>query len=100
MVIVMTIESQVPLAEAKAHLSELVGRVRDEHERIVVTVHGQPSAILMATDDVDALEETIAILSDPSTMAELRTAEQEEAAGLYVSQEDMAKIMAARQTHR
>jgi prevent-host-death family protein len=28
------------LAEVKAHLSELVGRVHAQHERISVTVHG------------------------------------------------------------
>jgi hypothetical protein len=32
----------LPLAEVKSHLSELVGRVHDHHERVTVTVHGRP----------------------------------------------------------
>jgi prevent-host-death family protein len=32
--------STMPLAEAKAHLSDAVNRVSRQHERVVVTVHG------------------------------------------------------------
>ena len=42
------------LAEAKAHLSELVARVADQHERITVTVHGRPAAVLLAVDDLQS----------------------------------------------
>jgi prevent-host-death family protein len=31
----------LPLGEVKSHLSELVGRVHDHHERVTVTVHGR-----------------------------------------------------------
>ncbi|MGB3684201.1 MAG: type II toxin-antitoxin system Phd/YefM family antitoxin, partial [Ornithinimicrobium sp.] len=37
----------MPLASVKAHLSELVGRVHAQHERVTVTVHGKPSAVLV-----------------------------------------------------
>jgi prevent-host-death family protein len=57
--------STLSLAEVKAHLSELVGRVSREHDRVTVTVHGKPSAVLLAVEDLEALEETIAVLSDP-----------------------------------
>lgn len=65
MVILMTMTSTLSLAEVKAHLSELVGRVSREHDRVTVTVHGKPSAVLLAVEDLEALEETIAVLSDP-----------------------------------
>ena len=32
--------------------------------RVTVTVHGRPSAVLLAVDDLAALEATIAVLSD------------------------------------
>ena len=41
----------LPQGDVKSHLSELVGRVHDHHERVTVTVHGKPSAILIAPDD-------------------------------------------------
>ena len=56
--------TSIPLADAKAHLSEVVSRVSKHHERVTVTVHGQPSAVLVAPDDLAMLEETIAVLAD------------------------------------
>lgn len=44
-----------PLAEAKTHLPELVARVAEHHERVTVTVHGRPTAVLVAVDDLEAL---------------------------------------------
>lgn len=63
------------LAATKAHLSELVARVGDQHERITVTVHGRPVAVLLAVDDLELLEETIAVLlSSPAAKGRTRAA--------------------------
>jgi PHD/YefM family antitoxin component YafN of YafNO toxin-antitoxin module len=61
-----------------------------------VTVHGKPSAVLIATEDVESLEETIAILSDPSVLARLASSEAELAGGEGESEEQLAQAMAAR----
>ena len=84
------------LAEAKAHLSELVNRVAAQHERITVTVHGAPSAVLVAPEDLEALEETLAILSDPDAMARMTASERELDAGKGESEADLADAMARR----
>lgn len=86
----------VPLAEVKAHLSELVGRVHDHHERVTVTVHGQPSAVLIAVEDLESLEETLGILADPATVRRLAESDAELACGDVVTGEDLAAMMAAR----
>ncbi len=77
----MTMAEPLPLAAVKAHLSELVGRVHREHDRITVTVHGRPSAILLAVDDLEALEETIAVLSDSAALRQLASSDAELARG-------------------
>jgi antitoxin YefM len=92
----MTMSSTLPLAEVKAHLSELVSRVNAEHDRVTVTVHGRPSAVLLAVEDVEALEETIAILSDTETMQRLIEAEGEIARGEGETQEQLAEAMRRR----
>lgn len=84
------------LAEAKAHLSEVVSRVGAQHERVLVTVHGTPSAVLIAPADLDALEETIAVLSDGDAVARLAASEAELAAGLGESEVDLATAMRGR----
>jgi antitoxin YefM len=88
----------LPLGEVKAHLSELVGRVHDHHERVTVTVHGRPSAILVAVEDIERLEETIAILRDPHTMARLAESDAELARGEVVSADDLADAMRRRRS--
>jgi prevent-host-death family protein len=77
-------------------LSELVGRVHDHHERVTVTVHGRASAVLLAVDDLERLEETIAILSDPATMRRLADSDAELARGEIVSAEELAETMRRR----
>lgn len=84
------------LAHAKAHLSELVGRVHEQHERVTVTVHGEPSAVLIATADLESLEETIAVLSDPDTLQRLAQSEAELTRGEGESEADLTRAMAAR----
>ncbi len=97
MVILMTMTS-LPLAEVKAHLSELVGRVSSQHERLTVTVHGRPSAVLLAVEDLESLEETIAVLSDAAALRELIEAEAEIARGEGESEEQLAEAMRGRST--
>lgn len=84
------------LAEAKAHLSELVARVGAHHERITVTVHGRPAAVLLAVDDLEGLEETIALLSDADALRVLGEADAELARGEGENEESLAAAMQAR----
>jgi prevent-host-death family protein len=73
----MTIASTpVPLSEAKAHLSELARRVRQQHERITLTRNGQAEAILLSVDDLEGMEMTLEILGD-SHGADLATVQQD-----------------------
>jgi prevent-host-death family protein len=84
------------LAEVKAHLSELVGRVGREHDRVTVTVHGRPSAVLLSPDDLESLEETIAILSDRAALEQLAASDAELVRGEGETEEDLAEAMRRR----
>lgn len=92
MVVLMTMTT-MSLAQVKSHLSELVGRVNSQHERVTVTVHGRPSAVLIATEDLESLEETLAILSDPDALARLAASDAELARGKGESEEQLARAM-------
>ena len=81
------------LAEVKAHLSELVGKVSNQHDRVTVTVHGRPSAVLVSLEDLEALEETIAVLSDKDAVRQLTSSEQELAAGEGETLSTLAEVM-------
>ncbi len=61
----------MPLAAVKAHLSEVVDRVLRTHERVTITRHGRREAVIISPEDLDALEETLDLLSDPQAMEEI-----------------------------
>ena len=67
--------STEPLRTARDHLSELVDRVEREHERVVITRNGRDAAILISPDDLQQLEETLSVLSDPDALADIREAD-------------------------
>ena len=92
----MTMSESLPLAEVKAHLSELVARVGGQHERVTVTVHGRPSAVLVAVDDLESLEETIAVLSDAAALGALAQSDAELARGEGEDEQSLAAAMQAR----
>lgn len=99
LVILMTMTT-MSLAEVKAHLSELVGRVSNQHERLTVTVHGRPSAVLLAVEDLESLEETIAVLSDADALRDLIEAEAEIARGEGETEEQLGEAMRRRSAPR
>jgi antitoxin YefM len=96
LVILVTMTETLPLAQVKAHLSELVGRVNSQHDRVTVTVHGRPSAVLLSLDDLESLEETIAILSDTDTMRQLAASDAELARGEGETKQSLADAMRRR----
>ena len=74
-IIMVMSDSVLPLAEVKKRFSEMVDRVEDRHERVVVTRRGRPAAVLISPDDLESLEETLDILSDPAAVEEIRDAQ-------------------------
>src|SRR5258708_39733834 len=77
----MVMSETMPLAKVKAHLSEVVDRVSASHERVNITRHGHREAVLIAADDLDALEDTLDILSNPDAVREIAQAREAAARG-------------------
>lgn len=63
------------LSEARKRLSSVLEQVETTHERVTVTRNGRPVAVLISPDDLEALEETLDLLSDPAAMKRLREGE-------------------------
>lgn len=94
--VILVTMATLPLSEVKAHLSDLVGRVHDHHERVTVTVHGRPSAVLISIEELEQLEETIAVLGDTETLRRLADSDAELARGEDVSADQLAETIRAR----
>ena len=86
----------IPLADAKAHLSAVLDEVRDTHERVVITRNGRPEAVIMSVSDLEALEETLDLLSTPGALEDIRVAEAEIARGEAIGAEELRQLIEQR----
>lgn len=57
------------------HLSEVVDRVEHQHERVTITRNGRDVAVIISPEDLEQLEETLVVLSDPGALADIREAD-------------------------
>ncbi len=90
----------LPLAEVKSRLSALVDQVEDTHQRVLITRNGRPAAVLISPDDLESLEETLEILSDPALMRRLRKAQAEVERGELLDEQQVRELVAARGQRR
>ena len=72
----------------------MINAVQGTWERVLTTKNGRPAAVLIVADDLDSLLETLAVLSDPEAMRDIREAQS--GAGELTTGEEMAAIMARR----
>lgn len=92
----MVMTDVLPLSSVKAHLSEVVDRVELEQERVVLTRNGKAAAVLISPNDLEGLEETLAILSDPTLREQIREGEAGVAAGDTATLEELQADLRAR----
>jgi prevent-host-death family protein len=85
----MVMSETLPLAEIKARLSEIVDLVEEQHERVTLTRNGRPAAVLISPDDLQALEDTVELLSDPRALREIKRARGEIARGKGIGAEEL-----------
>ncbi len=86
----------IPLADAKARLSAVMDEIRDTHERVVITRNGRPEVIMLAVADLEALEETLDLLSTPGAVEQIRQAEADIAAGEAIGADELRRAFAVR----
>lgn len=86
----------LPIADVRANLSKLVEEAERTHLRVEVTKNGRRAAVLMSADDYDGLLETLEILGDPETVAAIREADEDIAAGRVYSGEDVKADLVTR----
>lgn len=72
MVMAMNSAEQMALKDVKNQLSMVVDKVEREHDRVVITKHGRPAAIVLSMDDLESLEETVGVLSSPALIKQMR----------------------------
>ena len=79
------------LRDVRDHLSEVIDRVEQQHDSVVVTRNGRPAAVILSPDDLAQLEETIDVLGDSEALADIREADAAYARGDVVRGADAVR---------
>lgn len=67
----------LPLSEIKARLSEIAAEVAATHERVRITRNGRDYVVLMATEDLEAMEATLELLGDKQARDRIARSERD-----------------------
>ncbi|GAA5195233.1 type II toxin-antitoxin system Phd/YefM family antitoxin [Rugosimonospora acidiphila] len=86
----------LPFTDARNRLSELIDEVARTHERVEITRHGHPVAVLMSADDLAALEESLEVLASPEAMRQLAESREAISAGDVLDADELATLIAKR----
>ena len=76
----------LPLAEAKAKLSQLVADVANTDEEVTITKNGRATAVLVSYEEFESWQETLAVVSDRELVEEIR-------AGLRQLKQERGKLL-------
>jgi antitoxin YefM len=95
-ILAMTITTS--LADAKNRLSEIIQTAVTTHERVTITKNGKPAVVLLSVEDLESLEETLAVLSDDWLMAGIREGEAALAAGDFATEATIRADLAERRS--
>ncbi len=80
----------LPLSEVGARLSEIAGEVVRTHQRANITHDGRSYVVLISAQDLESLEATLELLSDPESMARVAQADAHLSAGHQTRQTEIA----------
>jgi antitoxin YefM len=86
----------LPLSDVKARLSEIAEEVDRTHERVHITRNGREYVVLMAAEDLEAIEATLELLADPAAQQRIARSQQEIARGERLSLDQVEQLMAER----
>ncbi len=79
-----TIETYVPITQAKAKLLDMVRQLHDNDDTIAITKNGVPEAVMLSIRKFEGLLETIDILADNDMMKQLKGSAKDVKAGRLI----------------
>ncbi|WP_204249170.1 type II toxin-antitoxin system Phd/YefM family antitoxin [Nocardia arizonensis] len=71
----------IPITEAEARVAELADRVAREHDHFTITRNGRADVMLISVAEYESMRETLEILSDGDTLADLRRSREDFGSG-------------------
>lgn len=93
---IRTMSETMNVTEAKTRLSELVAAVSRTHDHFEITRNGEPAAVLMSHAELNALRETIALLSDRDAASDIAEGQADIEAGRLTGLDEIPALLTQR----
>ena len=87
----------LPLNDVKTRFSAIADEVAATHDRVIVTRNGRPHVMVIAVDDFESLQMTRELLAEPGATQGILAADQEIAAGVYHTLDELRAALEERQ---
>jgi len=71
----------LPITKAREELTSLVNNANKRLDEYIITVNGEPAAVLMSAAEFESWKETMDILSDAGLMKAIKEGEEDIAKG-------------------
>lgn len=81
----------ISISEVRAKLPELVNIAHDLSQKTYITVKGKVKAAIVSARDLELMEETLEVLSDPDLMKAIKEGKEDVKKGRLVSLEELKK---------
>lgn len=82
-------DTTIALTDLRADLPGIVKKIAKGFNRLVVTVFGKPKVVLISVEELESLEETLDILSEPGALKDIKEGLKEAKAGKGVPLRDL-----------
>ena len=80
----------------KARLSEIAEEVATTHDRVQITKNGRDYVVLLAAQDLESIEATLELLSDPEAQRRIDRAEEDIVEGDVLEENAVRALLAGR----
>ena len=79
----------ISISDARAIFPDIISRVSNNLDRVVITVNGQPKATLISAEELESLEETAEVLAIPDIKADIKKSRQQIKKGEFTFLSDL-----------
>ena len=81
----------VPISKVRSNLPEIIENASSLWQRTLVTVGGKAKAVLISAKELETLENTLEVLSDPKAMKAIEQGKLDQEKGDLVAWKDLKK---------
>jgi len=79
----------IPISDVRATLPDLVNKVNENLERVVITVNGKPKVVMVSMEELESLEETAEVLAVPHVKKDIEKSREQIKKGEFTKLTDL-----------